>query len=204
MPMLPRRLALAAALAGLSSLGSLGLPQPAAHAAEVKEGVLGDPNAPVSVIEYSSLTCPHCAAFHRDTLPALKQRYIDPGKVKLILRDFPLDEVALKAAVIAHCAGADKYPRFVDVFFHQQTSWARASDPVSALKQLAKLGGLSEAEADACLADEAMERAVLQSRLDGQQRYDIRSTPTFIVGDKTIAGARGIEEFAAAIDPLLK
>jgi protein-disulfide isomerase len=199
--MLPRRSALALAAAGLSWLG---LAQAPARAAQVTEGIVGDPNAPVAVIEYSSLTCPHCATFHRETLPALKERYIDPGKVKLVLRDFPLDEVALKAAVIAHCAGPDRYSRFVDVFFHQQASWARAEDPVAALKQLAKLGGLGEEAVDACLADEAMEKAVLQSRLDGQQRYDIRSTPTFVIGDKTLAGARSIDEFAAAIDPLLK
>ncbi|MEK0082181.1 DsbA family protein [Benzoatithermus flavus] len=201
MLMLPRRSALAAALVGLSWLG---LPPGVVRAAEVSEGVLGDPNAPVTLIEYSSLTCPHCAAFQRDTFPALKQRYIDTGKVKMVLRDFPLDEVALKAAVIAHCAGADKYPRFVDVFFLQQASWTRAQDPIAALKQLAKLGGLGEDAAEACLADEAMEKAVLQSRLDAQQRYNVRSTPTFILGDKTFSGSRSIDEFAAMIDPLLK
>jgi protein-disulfide isomerase len=200
MLMLPRRSALASALAGLSWLG---MAPGTARAAQVVEGSQGDPAAPVTVIEYSSLTCPHCATFHRDTLPALKQRYIDTGKVRMVLRDFPLDEVALKAAVIAHCAGPDKYPRFVDVFFLQQASWARAQDPLAALKQLAKLGGLGEAEIDACLADEAMEKAVLQFRLDAQQRYDIRSTPTFVIGDKTLAGARSIEEFAEVIDPML-
>jgi protein-disulfide isomerase len=153
MPSLSRRPLLASIVAALVGAAALGT----ARAAEVSEGVIGDPNAPVTMIEYSSLTCPHCAAFHKETLPGLKERYIDTGKVRLVLRDFPLDETALKAAVIAHCAGPERYPTFVDVFFNQQESWARAGDPVAALKQLAKLGGLAETEIDACLADKSME-----------------------------------------------
>ena len=190
----------------LAAIGFIlaGLAGGRAQAATFGEGYLGDPNAPVTMIEYSSLTCPHCAEFHKDTLPALKERYIDTGKVRLVLRDFPLDESALKAAVIAHCAGPERYPSFVDVFFRQQQSWARANDPVQALKQLARLGGLSEARADACLADQALEKAVLQARLEGQQSFNIRSTPTFIIDGKAYPGSRSVEDFAAIIEPLLK
>lgn len=192
-------LPLASAVLGLALLAA-----PATVRAQAAPELgLGDPNAPVTITEFSSLTCPHCASFHTDTLPGLKERYIDTGKVRLVMRDFPLDETALKAAVIAHCAGPERYPRFVDVFFVQQRSWARAEDPIAALKQLAKLGGLGEAEVDACLADESLETQVLQSRLEAQQQYDIRSTPTFVIDGKTYAGNRSVDEFAAIIDPLL-
>ena len=201
MLMLSRRLAQAGLAAGVTVFGAQGR---APHAAEVVEGVVGDAAAPVTMIEYSSLTCPHCAAFHEQTLPGLKERYIDTGKVRLVIRDFPLDQNALRAAVIAHCAGPERYPAFVDVFFAQQESWATAEDPVRALKQLAKLGGLGEAEIDACLADRSMEEAILQMRLAGQQQFDIRSTPTFIIEGKAYPGNRTVDEFAAIIDPLLE
>jgi protein-disulfide isomerase len=192
------------ALAGFVAAGGLfGPDRPAATAAEVAEGAIGSATAPVTVIEYSSLTCPHCAAFHEETLPGLKARFIDTGKVRLVTRDFPLDQPALQAAVLAHCAGPARYPTFVDVFFTQQENWARAPDPVAALKQLAQLGGLPATEADACLADKAMEEAVLQMRLAGQQQFDIRSTPTFIIQGKAYPGNRSVDEFAAIIEPLL-
>ncbi len=174
-----------------------------AFAVDLGEPAIGDPAAPVTIIEYASLTCPHCAAFHTKTLPELKKRYIDTGKVRLLLRDFPLDETALKAAVIAHCAGPERQPKFVEVFFAQQQSWARASDPLQALKQLARLGGLGAEQIDACLADKSLEDAVLQARLDGEKKYDIRSTPSFIIGGKTYAGDQSVDEFAQLIDPLL-
>lgn len=183
---------------------AVGLLSPsAANAADLGELVLGDPNAPVTVIEYASLTCDHCGAFHRETLPEFKRRYVDTGKVKLVYRDFPLEPNALRAAVIARCAGPERRYRFIDAFFGHQDGWAHAADPLAALKQLAKLGGLGEAEIDACLADKRLEEAVLQSRLTGQATFDIRSTPTFIINGKAYPGNRSIEDFAEIIDPLL-
>jgi protein-disulfide isomerase len=174
-----------------------------ALAVDLGEPAIGDANAPVTIIEYSSLTCPHCAAFHANTLPELKKRYIDTGKVRLVLRDFPLDQMALKAAVIAHCAGPQRQPQFVEVFFAQQASWARAADPEKALRQLAQLGGLGGDQIDACLADKALEEAVLQARLEGQQQFKIESTPSFIIDGKTYAGDQSADKFAELIDPLL-
>lgn len=172
-------------------------------AAESDEHVLGNASAPVTIIEYASLTCPHCAAFHKETLPGLKERYIDTDKVRLVFRDFPLDQTALRAAVIARCAGPARAMSFIDVFFQQQQSWARADDPVAALKQLARLGGLGEDRIDACLADKSLEDAVLQSRLSGQATFKIQSTPTFVINGKTYSGNMSVDEFAAIIDPLL-
>jgi protein-disulfide isomerase len=173
------------------------------RATDLGEPAIGDAAAPVTIIEYSSLTCPHCAAFHNEVLPELRKRYIDSGKVRLVLRDFPLDEMALKAAVIAHCAGPARQPSFVEVFFAQQQNWARAKDPIAALKQLARLGGLSSDQINGCLADKDLETAVLQARLDGQKQFDVKSTPTFVIDGKVQTGEHSTEAFAAIIDPLL-
>lgn len=179
------------------------MPVAAARAREVREGVIGRADAPVTIIEYFSLTCPHCATFHRETLPVLKQRYIDTGKVKLVLRDFPLDRYALSGAVLAHCAGPERYPAFVDVFLETQQQWARANDPVAALKQIAQLGGLAPEQADACLADQAMLDAVLKMRLEGENVYGVASTPSFLIGGRLYAGNNTPERFAELIEPLL-
>jgi protein-disulfide isomerase len=194
-------------LLGTAALAlALGLPlgaslaQDATDLPPVTEHVLGDPAAPVTIIEYSSLTCPHCAAFHTDTLPALKERFIDTGQVKLIARDFPLDQNALNAAVIAHCAGPDRYFAFLDALFASQSRWARSEDPTESLIQLAGLGGLPRDKAEACLASETMQDAVLQSRLDGQEEFQISSTPSFIINGEMMAGAQSIDEFATVIE----
>jgi protein-disulfide isomerase len=187
----------------LATTAAWARPSLGAEPVPVREGVLGAPDAPVTIIEYSSLTCPHCAHFHNTTLGPLKERYIEPGKVKLILRDFPLDQVALKAAVIAHCAGEQRYPQFVGVMYANQERWARAADPVQALVQLAMTGGLAREQIEACLASQEMADAVLAMRLEGQNTYDISSTPTFIIDGKSYPGARSIEELAEILDPLL-
>jgi protein-disulfide isomerase len=189
----------AAALALLAAL-PLG---PTARAAEVTERVLGDPEAPVTIIEYSSLTCPHCAAFHTDTLPALKERYIDTGQAKIVYRDFPLDQNALNAAVIAHCAGPDRYFVFLEALFSSQSRWARSSDPRESLIQLAGLGGLPREQAEACLADDAMLDAVLQSRLTGQDEHQVSSTPTFVINGEVVSGNRSVDDFATVIENAL-
>lgn len=190
------------AVLGLWTLVWLPLVLVESSAAEPAEQVLGDPKAPVTIIEYSSLTCPHCAQFHNEVLPELKERYIATGKVRMIYRDFPLDELALNAATLAHCAGPDRYFGFLDVLFQTQSTWAKADD-LAALKQLGRLGGLSEDQMAACLADEELTNGILQTRLDGQNQHDISSTPTFIIEGEPYAGSRSVDDFSALIDPLL-
>jgi protein-disulfide isomerase len=172
-------------------------------AAEPQEQILGNPKAPVTIIEYASLTCSHCAQFHNEVLPKLKERYIAPGKVRLIYRDFPLDQTALAAAALAHCAGPERYFSMIEVLFETQSNWARADDPIAALKQLGKLGGLSDESMNACFADEKLTNGILQGRLAGQNEYKIGSTPTFIIDGKAYPGSRDVDEFAKLIDPLL-
>jgi protein-disulfide isomerase len=191
------------AVLGLWTLVWLPLVLGEGSAAEAGDHALGDPNAPVTIIEYASLTCPHCAEFHEDVLPQLKERYIAPGKVRLVYRDFPLDQRALAAASLAHCAGPERYFGFLDVLFQTQESWARADDYLAALERLGKLGGLTEAEMEACFADEELTNRILQTRLEAQDQHEISSTPTFIIDGKAYSGSRDIDEFGELIDPLL-
>lgn len=162
--------------------------------------VLGDPDAPVTLIEYSSMTCPHCARFHTDVLPQIKAQYIDTGKVKLVLRDFPLNQPALVAAQIAHCLPDDRYFGFVDVVFQTQDAWARSEDPTAALTRTARLAGLSETQVDACLADKALEERIVESRFKGSDTFEISSTPTFIINGETVLGAQDFEVFKRVIE----
>ena len=169
----------------------------------------GDPSAPVRMFGYESFTCPHCAAFHSDVLPTLKADYIDSGKLQYVFRDFPLDGLALRASMLARCIatdkGTDRYAPFVNLLFSAQPQWARATDPVGALANLAKQAGLAQDRIDACLQDRPLAEAVVKHRRDGTQAFDIRSTPTFIFQDgRTLVGARPVEEFKAVIDDLIQ
>ena len=158
--------------------------------------ILGDPNAPVTIVEYSSLTCSHCRKFHVETLPNLKKTYIDTGKVKLIYRDFPFDQLGLMAAVMARCAMSDRYFAFIEVLYEQQSNWSRSKTPFEALVKIGKLGGLNPADFEACLKNEALVDGLVKKRLDGQKKFDVNATPTFIIdGDHKIIGAEPYEEF---------
>lgn len=151
----------------------------------MQDRVIGNAEAPITIIEYASLTCPHCATFHAETLPQIKKEWIETGKARLIYRDFPLDKYAASAAMIARCAPKDKYFVFLNAFFAQQKNWSSADDPIMVLTQLAGLGGMSKDNVDACLANEALKDAILQMRLEGQMEYEINSTPSFVVNGKT-------------------
>src|SRR5213082_3021993 len=118
--------------------------------------VLGKADAPITIVEYASLTCPHCAHFDVDVLPKLKEKWIDTGKAKLVLRDFPLDEPSLRAAMIARCAPPDRFYAFADTFFASQDKWAGGTkDYREALARLAKFGGMGKDEFDSCLKNTA-------------------------------------------------
>jgi protein-disulfide isomerase len=164
---------------------------------------LGKADAPVTVIEYASLTCPHCAHFAIETFDKVKAAYIDTGKVKWIYRDFPLDEMALRAAMMARCGGADRYYGFVDIIFKQQQSWATQKDPLQALAQLGRLGGIGDTEFKACMTNQQVENAVLQSSLNAKKEFDVDSTPSFIVNGKKQSGALDFDAFSKVIDALL-
>ncbi len=169
-----------------------------------KDIILGDPDAPVTVIEYSSMTCSHCASFHTGTLPKLKEQYIDTGKVKFIMREFPLDNLAGAASMLARCVADDKFYPFVDMLFEKQSQWARADDPVKELRQVSKLAGFTEERFNQCVTDQEALEYIQQVRADGDQKYDIRATPTLIINGQKLEGAQPIERLQAVIDPLLE
>lgn len=190
-------------------LAALAWPRPAAAGiAPVEEALaemtLGSPDAPVTIIEYSSLGCPHCAAFHRDTLPRLKKEYIDTGKAKLIYRDFPLGTPALAASMIARCAGPKKYFGFIDILFRSQDQWARSQNPLAALTRVARFGGMSEADVQACMQAQAILDGIRQGAAYAQQNHNINSTPTFLIEGQVISGAMPFEHFKKAIEKALK
>jgi protein-disulfide isomerase len=168
--------------------------------------VMGAANAPVTIIEYASLTCPHCARFHTETLPKLKSEYVDTGKVKFIFRDYPLDRVALAGAMIAQCSGPDRYFTFLDVLFRQQASWTRGSeqDAMTSLRRLARLGGMSDAQIDSCLKDKKVQDAIVAGSVAGQQQFQVRSTPTLIINGERHSGALSLAEIEKIIKPLIK
>lgn len=185
-------------------LVGLGLvPRPASAAELLSETAFGDRNAPVTIVEYSSLTCPHCAAFHRDTLPRIKERYIDTGKVRFVYRDFPLDRLALAAAVIGRCVDPARHFAFIDMLYRDQDTWSRSRDPLAELKVRAQLAGLSESQFEACLDNKPLIQAVQQRAQEGQQQYGIDSTPSFIINGKKISGEQSIEAFSKSIDAAL-
>ena len=169
--------------------------------------VIGADNAPVTIVEYASLTCPHCARFHTETLPKLKSEYVDTGKVKYVFRDFPLDGLALRAAAIAHCAGPERYFTFLDVFFQQQANWTRGNDPeqmLASLKRLARTGGMSEAQIDDCLKNHKIQDSILASRMTGEKQFGVKSTPTLLINGQAYPGALPFDELDKILKPLLK
>lgn len=172
-------------------------------AVDAGDKVLGRADAPVTIVEYASFTCPHCAHFHADILPELKKAYIDTGKARLVYRDFPLDRYALAASVVARCAANDRYFGLVDLLFREQPRWSGAKNPVAALAGLAMLAGISKKKLDACLGDEKLQKTVLQQRLAASQQYKVTSTPTLIVNGAKYGGDLTLEQFRAVIDAIL-
>jgi protein-disulfide isomerase len=161
--------------------------------------ILGNPDAPITIVEYASLTCPHCAHFTNEVLPELKKKWIDTGKAKLILRDYPLDEPALRAAMIARCAPPDRFYAYTDMFFGAQDKWVTARDYRDALARLVKLGGMSREEFDNCLKNTALENKIVEGRLVASKELDVNSTPTFFINGTKFTGAPTVEEFDKAL-----
>lgn len=157
--------------------------------------ILGNPNAPITIVEYASMSCPHCAHFDQDVLPQIKKTWIDTGKVKLILRDFPLDEPALKGAMLARCAPPDRFYAFVNALFADQVQWVLAPDYQKALVRMAELGGMNARTASACLNNKALEDRIVKERLLASQDLGVDATPTFFVNGTKFAGEPSVAAF---------
>ena len=164
---------------------------------------LGKPDAKLTVIEYASLSCPHCANFNKDVLPQIKTEYIDKGLVRWVFRDYPLNAPAFQAAILAHCASPMRYFPLVDTLFKSQDYWLSQAQPLTALKQIGASVGVDEKTYDACLADEDLKKKILSRAQDADQRYKVNSTPTFILKGKVYPGEMSYDAFKKLIDEAL-
>jgi len=157
--------------------------------------VEGRADAPATIIEYASMTCSHCAAFHRDVWPALKAKYVDTGKAKFVLREFPLDPLAAGAFMLARCAGPETRDAVIDRLFDHQADWAFTANPLFHLEQQLIAAGMSEADFDACLENQALFDKVKAMRDGAAARLGVNSTPTFFVDGRRLSGSHGLDKF---------
>jgi protein-disulfide isomerase len=164
---------------------------------------LGSASAPVTIVEYASMTCTHCAAFHQEIWPKLKEKYVDAGKVRFILREFPLDPLATAGFMLARCAGPDKRNAIVDRLYAQQNEWAFVDKPMDALAALVKQD-IAPADFIACLDNQGLYDQINQVREDAEKKFQVNSTPTFFVNGHEMNGALPIEDFDKVLEPLLK
>lgn len=193
-----------ALLIGAGFIGAAVRPAFAAKAPAVyQEYVLGNPKSKVTVIEYASLTCPHCAHFQEEEYPKLKAAYIDTNKIKYIYRDFPLDGLATGAALLARCAPNGRGITMIDLMFKNQLEWVRAEQPVVPLKNYARLSGMDDADIDACLKNEAVLKEIQSVQEKAGTLYKVEATPTFFVNEVKVDGV-DYDALKAAIDKQLK
>ncbi|MGH6760478.1 MAG: DsbA family protein [Phyllobacterium sp.] len=173
------------------------------EAGTLKDMSIGDASAPVTIVEYASMTCSHCAHFHTTTLPEIKKKYIDTGKARLIFREFPFDPRAAAAFMLARCAPEDRYFPLVDVLFKQQQQWAGAANAEEPLLQISKLAGFTQESFKACLTNQQLLNDVNAVRERGANEFGIDATPTFFINGTKYAGALSVDEMSAIIDGLL-
>ncbi len=188
----------------LGAVAALFLVSQTAAAADLSypiDQVLGKPDAPITVIEYASTTCSHCATFHKSTLPKFKSEWIETGKAKLIYRDFPTGPRGLSvgASMIAHCAGPDRYFGLLALIMEQQEKWMGSANPLVELKKLAKLAGMGEDKVDDCLKRQDLANAINERAKDGNEKLGIESTPTLIIAGKVVPGAIPYDQLDKAL-----
>ena len=179
-------------------------PEDLAHAGPGGDIMIGSDKAPVTIIEYASMTCPHCAHFEETTLPELKKRYIDTGKVRYVMREFPLDALAAAGFMLARCAGPDKYESVVETLFAKQADWAMVQKPIPPLMAIAKQFGFTEESFNTCLANQQVLDDIQAVRDHAVNKLGVNSTPTFFINGKRLVGDLSIEVMAKEIDPYLK
>lgn len=185
-------------------------PQDTAAAAPQTTGlvtpvVYGSADAPVTIEEYASFTCSHCATFHNERLPALQEKFFASGKARLLMNSFVRNEQDLRATMLIQCLkDNDQRQRFVKALLQAQEQWAYSADFVNNLRVIAQVGGVGNAEFDACMADKDLETAVVQSRESFLASRKIESTPFFVIGDQNIKGVRELEVYEQAIEAAAK
>ena len=204
--MFRRGAVLVAVLLGLAVSPSLAeQKQDKAGSPLIPEHVLGKATAPVTVVEYASATCSHCADFYAKVMPEIEKKYIDTGKVRFIFHNFPLDGLSLKASSLANCMPAKDYYPFIKIIFNNAKAWLGSEKPEATLLQYAQMMGLDGDKAKSCVEDTKILDALVAARAAAGDKYEIKATPTFIIndGEDRIVGAVTFEEFSAKIDKAL-
>ena len=179
--------------------------EPSALDISVDDFMIGDENAPITIIEYASMSCSHCATFHTNTLPELKKEYIDTGKVRMVFRDYPFNYPALLGSMMMRCIPSDVRYDYMNALYKLQTTWVD-KDPKVSKKELYKImqsGGMSKEEFDNCISNTELEQKILQVLMDAQEEFDIKSTPTFIINGEKLGGNKDIKVFRQIIDKIL-
>lgn len=193
-----------AALSALFSLAGATMASAQATAPQPYMGlkVIGNPDAPVTIEEYASLACSHCADFHTKILPTIKKDFLDTGKAKLVVNPYPLNGPGLRAEMLARCAGEQRYPAMLDILFKSQAQWLNQNF-MGELAKIARLAGFTQAQFDACMQNKQLEQFIAQSQFTAQNKHQIQSTPTFILngGAARVEGANE-KQLVAAIEKL--
>lgn len=204
--MLNRRALLSTSLA-LAGVSSLSLPVVAQSAlmqpGPLPEKSFGPADAKVTIVEYASLTCHHCMNFHIQTWPKLKEKYVDTGKVRFIMREFPLDTLATAGFMLARCSGEDKWYPMLDLLYKTQEGWAHSPNPADALLQTVRQTGMTKDAFEACLSDQKLLEGINKTR-DRGKSLGVDSTPTFFINGQKHPGASTLEQFDKILEPLLK
>jgi protein-disulfide isomerase len=164
---------------------------------------LGDPDAPLTVYEYASFTCPHCATFHTETFPQFKEKYIDTGRVRFVLREVYFDQYGLWASMVARCGGEQGFYPLVDAFLGAQPSWTQAPDIGQAIQQVGRRAGLPAGRLQQCLSDRDFAKELLEDYQEHREADEIQSTPTFVINGEKHTGAMSFEDFSAIVDAAL-
>ncbi len=171
---------------------------------EAKAGSDNGKDAPVTIVEYASMTCPHCAAFHATTYPTLISKYVDTGKVRFILREFPLDPLATAAFMLARCSGPEKRDAVVGLLFQTQRNWAASNKPSEALASIMKQTGMSQESFEACLKNDDLRKKIDEVHDRGEAKFGVDATPTFFINGVRHSGELSLEELDKLLEPLLK
>ena len=169
----------------------------------LSEKTLGNKDSSVKMIEFASLTCGHCAKFHNEVMPIIKEKYINTGLIQFTYKDFPLDKFALKASIIARCSGDKRFFSFLDVFYKKQKDWTRTQDPFKSLLKIAKFGGLKDEDLKVCIGNKSIEDGLLKDRLMSSKKYDITATPTLYFNNVKYKGDLTIEAVESKIKSLI-
>ncbi|MEM9329871.1 MAG: DsbA family protein [Pseudomonadota bacterium] len=166
------------------------------------EHVKGDPEAPVTIIKYASMTCPHCRAWHVNAYPTIKEKYIDTGVAKFYMREFPFDPAAAAAFMLAECAGEEKYFSMIDILYQKQSTWSRGK-VVDELFKIAKLAGFTQESFNACLKNQELLDNVLAIQKKAAEDYGVNATPTFFINGTKYSGNVSAEDMSKVIDALV-